>query len=234
MWKRLRRLLLRWQAPQPCPAHRENDRTRPDSGTLDGSPNVRQSYAKGAPKLRTRWRTLPRLRHRRYRRQEPLRGASRPQKPRATGPPWGKRSRARLIHSSPGRLQGAAFGGTLTHQPAGRRMERSRFQRTFGAPPSTTAISFAIPILAEDCAPPECDDPLCTRRGLRLGLLCDDSPVTTSCNQRNVTPGLLALLSAWRRTDRHTPRRDEPSVAAQTNPGWAVREWRPIATRRES
>jgi hypothetical protein len=28
-------------------------------------------------------------------------------------------------------------------------MERSRLLRTFGAPPSSTAISFAVPILAE-------------------------------------------------------------------------------------
>ncbi len=41
-WKRLRRLLLRWQAPQPCPAHREDDRTRPDSGTSAGTPNPMQ------------------------------------------------------------------------------------------------------------------------------------------------------------------------------------------------
>jgi hypothetical protein len=38
---------------------------------------------------RIRWRTPPCLRHRRYRSPEPLRGASRPQKPRATLPPRG-------------------------------------------------------------------------------------------------------------------------------------------------
>jgi hypothetical protein len=48
---------------------------------------------------------------------------------------------ARLIHSSAGRLHGAAFGGDRLIQPSGRRMERSRFPRTFGAPPSSTAIS---------------------------------------------------------------------------------------------
>src|SRR5215212_8582832 len=31
---RLRRVLLRWQAPQPCPAHRATGLTRPDSGAL--------------------------------------------------------------------------------------------------------------------------------------------------------------------------------------------------------
>jgi hypothetical protein len=43
--------------------------------------------------------------------------------------------RARLIHASPGRLYGAAFGGDRFIQPAGCRMERSQFLRTFGAPP---------------------------------------------------------------------------------------------------
>jgi hypothetical protein len=37
MWKRLRRLLLRWQAPQPNPAHREDGRTRPDSKPSTGT-----------------------------------------------------------------------------------------------------------------------------------------------------------------------------------------------------
>jgi hypothetical protein len=76
--------------------------------------------------------------------------------------------RARLIHSSPGRLQGAAFGGDRLMQPTGRRMERSRFLRTYGAPPSTTAISLAVPISAETAPLRERDDPLSTAKDYRL------------------------------------------------------------------
>src|SRR6266545_5221787 len=68
----------------------EDDLTRPGPRHLDGSPKPRQKPAKAPPKPRTRWRTRPRLRLRCCRRLEPLRGASRPQKPRATGPPWGR------------------------------------------------------------------------------------------------------------------------------------------------
>jgi hypothetical protein len=59
---------------------------------------------------------------------------------------------ARLIHSAAGRLHEsiAAEGGTL--QPTGCRMERSQFLRTFGAPPSSTAISFHISYSGRDCA----------------------------------------------------------------------------------
>jgi hypothetical protein len=35
-------------------------------------------------------------------------------------------------------------------QPSGCRIERSQFPRTYGAPPSSTAISFAVLILTED------------------------------------------------------------------------------------
>jgi hypothetical protein len=66
--------------------------------------------------------------------------------------PLGECVLARLIHAAAGRLNEsiAAEGGTL--QPSGCRMERSRFQRTYGAPPPMTAILFAVPILVEDCA----------------------------------------------------------------------------------
>jgi hypothetical protein len=47
IWKRLRRLLLRWQAPQPCPAHPEIDLTRARLGRSEGTPNPRQSLASG-------------------------------------------------------------------------------------------------------------------------------------------------------------------------------------------
>src|SRR6266498_4058658 len=110
MWKRLRRLLLRWQAPQSNPATPEDHLTPARLGHLDG-------YAKpyAGPYARDP-RTPPRLRRQRSRGQEPLRGASRPQKARATGPPWGRgasafdpsvtrpaarsRLRRRLIHSA--------------------------------------------------------------------------------------------------------------------------------------
>jgi hypothetical protein len=57
---------------------------------------------------------------------------------------------ARFIHSSAGRLQGAAFGGDRFIQPTGCRMERSQSPRTFGAPPSSTAIQLTIPLSTED------------------------------------------------------------------------------------
>jgi hypothetical protein len=47
---------------------------------------------------------------------------------------------AHLIHSSAGRLHGAAFGGDRFIQPSACRMERSQFPRTYGTPPSSTAI----------------------------------------------------------------------------------------------
>ncbi len=140
--KRLRRLLLRWQAPQPCLAHRELDLTRPSPRRLDG---VRQKPAKAPPKPR----------------QSPARdggpclafgvgvtagrspcGGPVARKKRGRLAPLGGEVRARLIHSSPVRLYGAAFGGTRFIQPTGRRMERSQFPRTFGAPPSSMAIRF--------------------------------------------------------------------------------------------
>ena len=71
-------------------AQPDSPRGRPHPARPEAPRRVRQSPAKSPPKPRTRWRTLPRLRPRRYRWQEPLRGASRPQKPRATGPPWGR------------------------------------------------------------------------------------------------------------------------------------------------
>ncbi len=91
MWKRLRRLLLRWQAPQPCPAHPAGGLTRPDSGASTGTPNLTldptpnptldSTHAARVPPPRPS-AASPLV--------EPLRGASRPQKPRATGPPWGR------------------------------------------------------------------------------------------------------------------------------------------------
>jgi hypothetical protein len=55
-------------------------------------------------------------------------------------PPFGGEVLAHLIHSSAGRLHGAAFGGDRFIQPSACRMERSQFPRTYGTPPSSTAI----------------------------------------------------------------------------------------------
>jgi hypothetical protein len=48
-------------------------------------------------------------------------------------------------------------------------------------------------------------------RGLPLSLPGDDPTVPSTGHQRNVTPKVLDLLSGRRRTDRHTPRREEPA-----------------------
>jgi hypothetical protein len=103
-------LLLRWQAPSPAPLTPSTTSPGPTRGTSTGPPNPRQRPAKTPPKLRLGWRTGPRLRHRFQHRPEPLRGASRQQKPLATGPPWGR-------------------GCDRC------RMERSQFPRTYGEPP---------------------------------------------------------------------------------------------------
>jgi hypothetical protein len=47
-WQRLRRLLLRCKAPQPCSAHRERGLTRPQRTAPIW---VRQTYAKDAPQV---------------------------------------------------------------------------------------------------------------------------------------------------------------------------------------
>jgi hypothetical protein len=173
MWKRLRRLLLRWQAPQPNPAHREDGRTRPDSG---GPRRVRQPLRQWVRQPlrqspRPRWRTLPRLWRRRCRRQEPLRGASRPQKARATGPPWGRgasapipfvsqpavwsRLRRRSIHSA-GRLP----HGALAISAHLRRAAALRRRLITTMPPSgTDGSSQPVTGGTSHSACSACDDP---------------------------------------------------------------------------
>src|SRR6266516_4546198 len=115
-WKRLRRLLLRWQAPQPCPAHREDDRTRPDSGTSAGTPNPMQDPTLDpTPAIR-----VPHL----------VFGVGVPagkspqggpvaRKNRGRLAPLGGEVRARLIHPSASRLCGSRLRRRLIHS-AGR------------------------------------------------------------------------------------------------------------------
>src|SRR6266511_3089192 len=141
MWKRLWRLLLRWQAPQSNPATPEDHLTPARLGHLDGyAKPYAGPYAKpyAGPYARDP-RTPPRLRRQRSRRQEPPRGASRPQKARATGPPWGRgasafdpsvtrpaarsRLRRRLIHSAVRLPHGALV---ISRTPTARRHLRWR------------------------------------------------------------------------------------------------------------
>ncbi len=134
--KRLRRLLLRWQAPQPNPTRPEDDLTRPGPRRLDGSakapPKARQSPARdGGPCLAFGLGVTAG--------RSPC-GGPVARKNRGRLAPLGGEVRARLIHPSPGRLYGAAFGGDRFIQPTGCRMERSQFPRTYGAPPSLMAI----------------------------------------------------------------------------------------------
>src|SRR6266540_4292213 len=92
-WKRLRRLLLRWQAPQPYPAHREHASPGPPRGHFGGT-STPTSMGTPTPTSipRLGWRTQPRLR---------------PWHQHRPGPPLGERMRARLIHPTAGRLYGS-------------------------------------------------------------------------------------------------------------------------------
>ncbi|SRR6266498_1791886 len=129
MWKRLRRLLLRWQAPQSNPATPEDHLTPARLGHLDGyAKPYAGPYAKpyAGPYARDP-RTPPRLRRQRSRRQEPLRGASRPQKARATGPPWGRGA--------------SAFDPSVTRPAARSRLRRRSIHSAGRLPHGALAIS---------------------------------------------------------------------------------------------
>jgi hypothetical protein len=115
-WKRLRRLLLRWQAPQPHPAHREDGRTRPDSGTSAGTPNPMQDPTLDpTPAIR-----VPHLAF-----GEGVTAGKSPQggpvarKNRGRLAPLGGEVRARLIHPSPDQLCGSRLRRRSIHS-AGR------------------------------------------------------------------------------------------------------------------
>jgi hypothetical protein len=103
---RLRRVLLGWQAPQPCPAQRAMRLTRATSGPRPLRESLRRAPAYPAPTGR---RVCP---------GHVSRGASRPQKPRPTGPPAGEWS-GRAEWMRRGRVLGgpavrAACGGNLS------------------------------------------------------------------------------------------------------------------------
>jgi hypothetical protein len=84
---RLRRVLLRWQAPQPCPAHRRVALARL---VVAGDPYVNPYGNLYVIPYALRVRTPTRAARGCLCRSRTLRGASRPQKPRPTGPPQGE------------------------------------------------------------------------------------------------------------------------------------------------
>ena len=130
--------------------------------------------------------------------------------------PLGGEVRARLIHPSPGRLYGAAFGGDRPIQPSGCRMERSQFSAhlrraaairrrsittvprpdTHGSSPPSRSVTFACSACDEPSATwgrsSCCDDPFRS--------LCWDDPMVTQL--------------AWVDEPLGTPTCDEPSVTA--------------------
>ena len=134
---RLRRVLLRWQAPQPC-------RSRPGAAMVEAVDPYADLYADpyaGHPRTPCRLEAGSPL-------VMPPRGASRPQKPRTTSPPRGEWSGqaewmrfARLI-DRPVRVLGgpavrAACGGiraVLVATQRGAARPRPQLHRAMGAP----------------------------------------------------------------------------------------------------
>jgi hypothetical protein len=111
--KRLRRLLLRWQAPQPCPARRSTCLTRPDCRAVAATP-TRTPFPTPAPTaIRTHAARVP----------PPGRRTASP----LASPPWGRGA--------------SAFDPSVTRPAARSRLRRRSMHSAVRLPHGALAIS---------------------------------------------------------------------------------------------
>ena len=170
--KRLRRLLLRWQAPQPCPAHPETNLTRPQVGRPEGyAKPYAGPYAKPYAGPYARQVRTPR---------QPVGAIATGRAP--CGGPVARKERGRLAPL--GGMRASAFDPSVSLPAAWCRLRRRSTNSAVRLPHGALAISAHL-----RCAAIFDGDPLPPCRGQGTNgtshlacSACDDPCVTLGCS----------------------------------------------------